>query len=48
MDSKEEHAVKILKRFAALEDSDDGVDKNRDWETVRENIKILAKENLCY
>jgi hypothetical protein len=24
------------------------VDFNRDWETIRENIKILAKEKLGY
>jgi hypothetical protein len=48
MESKEEYEAKITKSFAALEDLDDDVDKNRDWKTVRENIKILAKENLGY
>jgi hypothetical protein len=30
MDNKEEYEDKISKRFAALEDLDDDVDKNRD------------------
>jgi hypothetical protein len=32
--------------FAALEDLDAEVDINNDWEMIRENIKILAKESL--
>jgi hypothetical protein len=31
-----------------LESSDDDVDINRAWETNRDNIKISAKETLCY
>jgi hypothetical protein len=35
-------------RFAALENLDTEVIINRAWKTVRENIKISAKENLGY
>jgi hypothetical protein len=31
-----------------LENSDTEVDVNRAWETIRENIKISAKEGLGY
>jgi hypothetical protein len=48
MDSKEKYEAKISKRFPALGDLDNDVDKNRDWEIARENIKILVKENLGY
>jgi hypothetical protein len=34
--------------LAALENLDDEVDINRDWETIREDITIPAKENLGY
>jgi hypothetical protein len=36
----------ICGRFAALKNSGTEVDINRDWETIRENIKILAKESM--
>jgi hypothetical protein len=42
------YQVKISKRFAALESLDDDVDISRVWKTIRENIKISAKENLGY
>jgi hypothetical protein len=35
-------------RFTALENSDDDVDINRAWETIRENINISAKESIGY
>jgi hypothetical protein len=35
-------------RFAALEDLDTEMGINSAWETVRENIKISAKESLRY
>jgi hypothetical protein len=35
-------------RFAALEDLDAEVEINSAWETIRENIKISAKECLGY
>jgi hypothetical protein len=31
-----------------VENSDSEVDINRAWETIRENIKISAKESLGY
>jgi hypothetical protein len=37
------------KGFATLEDLDTEVEINSAWETIRENIKISAKESLgCY
>jgi hypothetical protein len=46
---KEQYHVEISNRFATLENLDTEVDINRAWETIRENIKISAKESLgCY
>jgi hypothetical protein len=45
---KEQYRVEISNRFAALEELDTEVDINRAWETIRENITILAKESLGY
>jgi hypothetical protein len=41
-------AVEVSNRFAALEDLEEGVEINSAWQTIRENIKISAKESLCY
>jgi hypothetical protein len=38
----------VSNRFVALEDLDTGVEINSDWETIRENIKMSAKESLGY
>jgi hypothetical protein len=38
----------VSNRFAALEDLDAEVDSNSAWETIREHIKISAKESLGY
>jgi hypothetical protein len=38
----------ISNRFAALENVDKEVDVNKAWETIRENIKISAKESIGY
>jgi hypothetical protein len=35
-------------KFAALENLDTGVVINRAWESIRENVKISAKESLGY
>jgi hypothetical protein len=43
---KELYQVKIKSRFAALENLDDNGDINKAWETIRENIKISAKESI--
>jgi 50S ribosomal subunit-associated GTPase HflX len=45
---KEQYRVEISNRLAALEELDTEVDINRAWETIRENIKISAKESLGY
>jgi hypothetical protein len=38
----------VSNRSAALEDLDADVEVNTIWETIRENIKISAKESLGY
>jgi hypothetical protein len=45
---KEKYQVEISNRFAALESLDESFDINNAWESVRENIKTSAKENLGY
>jgi hypothetical protein len=40
--------VKISNRFVALENSDESLDSNGAWKSIRENIKTSAKENLGY
>jgi hypothetical protein len=41
---KEQYQVTIKNKFAALENLDNDGYINRAWDTIRENIKILAKE----
>ena len=41
---REQCQIEITNRFAALEDSDDDV--NRTWENIKENIQTSAKESL--
>jgi hypothetical protein len=48
VDSKEQYHVEISKRFATLENLDTEVDIKRVWETIREYIKISAKESQHY
>jgi hypothetical protein len=43
---KEEYQVKIKNKFAALKNLDDNGDINRAWQTIRENIRISAKESI--
>jgi hypothetical protein len=45
---KEQFCVGVSNRFAALEDLNAEVDINSAWETIRENIKISAKESPGY
>jgi hypothetical protein len=45
---KEQYHVEISNRFASLVNSDDEVDITIAWETMRENIRISAKESLGY
>jgi hypothetical protein len=42
------YQVDISNRFAALESLDESFDINNAWESVRENIKTSAKQNLGY
>jgi hypothetical protein len=48
VEGKEQYRVKVSNRFAALEDLDDEVNINSALETIREIIKISAKESLGY
>jgi hypothetical protein len=48
VEGKERYRVEVSNRFAALEDLDAEVEINNAWETIRENIKISAKESLGY
>jgi hypothetical protein len=48
VEGKEQYPVQISNRFAALENLDTEVNINTVWETIRENIKISAKESLGY
>jgi hypothetical protein len=45
---KEKYQVEISNRFAALESVDESFDINNAWESIRENIKTSAKDNLGY
>ncbi|PNF21971.1 hypothetical protein B7P43_G17907 [Cryptotermes secundus] len=46
--AKEQYHVEISNRFAALENLDTEGAVNKTWETIRENIKMSAKESLGY
>jgi hypothetical protein len=48
VESKEQYRFEILNRFSVLENLDTEVVINRTWETIRENIKVSAKEILGY
>jgi hypothetical protein len=48
VDGKEQYRVEASNRFAASEHLDSKVGINSIWETIRENIKISAKESLGY
>jgi hypothetical protein len=45
---KEKYQVEISNRFAALGSLDESFDINNAWESIRENIKTSAKDNLGY
>jgi hypothetical protein len=45
---KEKYHVEISNRFAALKSSGESFDINNARESMRENIKTLAKDNLGY
>jgi hypothetical protein len=46
VEGREQYHVEISYGFATLENLGTEVDVNNSWETIRENIKISAKENL--
>jgi hypothetical protein len=48
VEGKEQFCVEVSNRFAVLELLDAEVEINTVWETIRENIKILAKDSKCY
>jgi hypothetical protein len=48
VEGKEQYRVEISNKFAALENLNAEVDINKTWETIKENIKISAKESLGY
>jgi hypothetical protein len=43
---QEQYQVTIKNKFADLEHLDDNGDINKAWETIRENIRISAKESI--
>jgi hypothetical protein len=48
VEGKEQFRVEVSNRFAGFEYLNFGLDINDAWETIRENIKISAKESLGY
>jgi 50S ribosomal subunit-associated GTPase HflX len=48
VEGKEKYRVEVSNKFEALKDLDADVEINSAWETIRENIKISAKESLGY
>ena len=46
LEVREEYQIEISKRFAALENLNDGEDINRFSENIKENVKTSAKESL--
>jgi hypothetical protein len=48
VEGKEQFRVEVPNRFPALEDLEAEVEINSAWETIRETIKISAKESLGY
>jgi hypothetical protein len=46
LEVRKEYHTEITNRSAALENISDGEDTNRAWESIKERIKILAKESL--
>jgi hypothetical protein len=46
LEVKEKYQIEITHRFAALENLNVDQDVNRAWESIKEDIKTSAKENL--
>jgi predicted lipase len=45
LEFRKQYQIKILNKFAALENLHGGKDINRAWENIKENIKTSAKES---
>jgi hypothetical protein len=48
LEVKKKYQVEISNRYAALESLDESFNINNAWESIRENIKTSAKDNLGY
>jgi hypothetical protein len=48
LEVEEKYKVEISNRFAALQKLDESFDIDNGWESIRENIKTSAKDNLGY
>jgi phosphomevalonate kinase len=48
VEGKKRYHIEIPNRFAALENLDSEVNINRVWKTIRQIIKISAKDSLGY
>jgi hypothetical protein len=48
VEGKEQYRVEISNTFEVLENLDTEVNVNKAWKTIRETIKISAKESLGY
>jgi hypothetical protein len=48
VDVKEKYQVEISNRFGTLESLNESFDINNAWESIRENIKTSAKDNLGF
>jgi hypothetical protein len=48
VEGKEKYHIEVSNRFVALKDLDTEVEINSAWKTIRENIKISAKQSLGY
>ena len=46
LEVRKQFQVEITNRFAALENSDDDEDVNRNWENIKEDIQTSVKDSL--
>jgi len=46
LEVRKQHQIKISNRFSNLDNLSDSKDINRAWESMKDNIKIPAKESL--
>jgi hypothetical protein len=45
---KKKYQVKISNRFADLENLDESMNINSAWESIRDNLRTSAKDNVGY